>query len=138
MDQITENIYIGNYRDASDMEMLKENDIKSILALNGESNGEKAQEAGIIDTLEIFDFIDGSGNDFRLYLDAVDTLKNLQEDFSNVLVHCHAGRSRSAVVVAGYLVQEKMYLPEDALDYIRKRRNIKVAKGLLTLLYKLY
>lgn len=41
-----------------------------------------------------------------------------------VLVHCHAGRQRSAAVIAGYLMKYGGVNPADAVKYIRSRRSI--------------
>lgn len=42
----------------------------------------------------------------------------------NILVHCHAGISRSTTVVASYLMQRFGLTAPRALEYIRKRRSI--------------
>lgn len=40
----------------------------------------------------------------------------------NILVHCSAGKSRSASIVAGYLIKYYGYSVDDAIRLIRKKR----------------
>jgi len=48
---------------------------------------------------------------------------------SSVYVHCNGGRGRSAVVVICYLVYEKGWSPDEALQYVKERRSIAHMKG---------
>lgn len=50
-------------------------------------------------------------------------------DGHNVLVHCHAGMQRSAIIVAAYLVQYHHLTPTEAVNYIIARRNIAFLQG---------
>ena len=85
----------------------------------------------------VFNLIDGLGNDMRTFTRAVDTLIQFVESHPPVLVHCHAGRSRSPIVVAGYLIVKEKMEPEDALAFIGTKREINVTPGLEDLLYYL-
>ena len=77
---------------------------------------------------------DGPGNDFSVFQKAVGSLKELVEDFPQVLVHCHAGRSRSAVVVAAYLMQSLHLNPEEAEAMVKAKRDINIMPELRVLL----
>ncbi|KAK3107390.1 hypothetical protein FSP39_013587 [Pinctada imbricata] len=45
-----------------------------------------------------------------------------QRQENSVYVHCKAGRTRSATVVACYLIQKHGYSPMEAVDFIRAKR----------------
>ena len=64
----------------------------------------------------------------------MDYLSELVNATPPVLVQCHAGRSRSAVVVAGYLVTARGIDPEEALNFVALKRQIAVTPGLERLL----
>ena len=42
---------------------------------------------------------------------------------NNILIHCHAGRQRSAISVSVYLVAELGMTPADACKYIMDKRK---------------
>ena len=50
-----------------------------------------------------------------------------------VLVHCHAGRSRSATILAAYMLAKGWGL-RDALDHITARRPVLPNPGFFALL----
>src|SRR5262245_10747143 len=130
MDWITKTIAIGNFVDALDTQVLRQ--FRSILSLIPLLSDVKAGQARALPYLrdafegldddqfetklkavraelqgkrvEIFELIDGPGNDLADFCKAIDTLGELACKASPVLVHCHAGRSRSPVVVAGHLM----------------------------------
>lgn len=134
MDWITETIAIGNFLDAQDVAILSREGIRSILGLDGKLRGTTASDLGVA-RIEVFEFNDGPGNDPQRYQQAVDTLRELVEENSPVLVHCHAGRSRSPIVVAGYFVLTEGMNPEDAINRVAGKREINISEGLDKLLY---
>ena len=42
----------------------------------------------------------------------------------NILVHCHAGKSRSASAVLAYLIWSRRYTFDQALDFLRTSRSL--------------
>ena len=78
--------------------------------------------------------LDGEGNDSRIFRLVIDDLQRLVDAAPPVLVHCHAGRSRSAVVVAAYLMRLDHLNPEEAIKRIASRRGIAITPELLALL----
>src|SRR5512138_2345644 len=98
MDSITEHIWIGNSGEAKDRESLQLAGIRSILCLDGCMTRVGSEEAGV-DRIEVVELIDGSGNRPEVFLRAVRLLRDLASKHPPVLVHCYAGRSRSAAVV---------------------------------------
>jgi protein-tyrosine phosphatase len=133
MDWITEDIAIGNYLDALDLELIRSNSISSALSLDGTLYGKDSAEFGL-KRIEVVRLDDGPGNDRRLFRLAVGHLTDLVREAPPVLVQCHAGRSRSAVVVAGYLIKAREIEPAEALRLISEKREIAVTAGLEQLL----
>lgn len=137
MDWITESIAIGNYLEAQDKDLLAQEGLRSALSLDGTLKGDKAQELGL-DQIVSTVLIDGDGNDLRVIAGAIESLMYLVQLNPPVLVQCHAGRSRSVAVVAGYLMRMKALDPDDAIALVTAKRNAMLADGLRNLLYKLH
>jgi protein-tyrosine phosphatase len=136
VDWITDEIAIGNGLEAQDTTLLKQHAFRSVLSLDGTLTPERAGDLGLVEVAS-YRLIDGAGNDMRLLRWAIQDLCRLAEEQAPVLVHCHAGRSRSVIVVAGYLMQVRGMEPEDALAAIADRREINVTPALLELFDKL-
>jgi hypothetical protein len=128
MDSITHNIWIGNYLDAKDRESLVGARIRSILCLDGCMVGVKAEDVGV-ERIEVVELIDGAGNPPETFLRAVRLLSNLASKHAPVLVHCHAGQSRSAAVVCKHFMQNGDSLA-DAMKRITSRRRVAIVSGL--------
>ena len=133
MDWITPLIAIGSARDAADADLLRQEGVRSVLGLVSTLQDVDPEDMGLED-IEIVEMLDGRGNRVETFLRAVDTLQSLLDHSPPVLVHCHAGRSRSVVVVAGYLVRTRGHGPTEALATISARREIQVTRGLEDLL----
>jgi hypothetical protein len=133
MDWITDQIAIGGYQDAQDPDVLQAKAINSILGLTRTLQGANPALLGV-KLVEVVPLEDGPGNEVRLFLETVDTLSRLVQEAPPVLVHCHAGRSRSVVVVAGYLMKSLGIGANEALDRVAARREVAVAPGLERLL----
>lgn len=129
MDQITEEIWIGNFSEANDRAALQASGIRSILCLDGCLSGKTAQELNV-DRVEVVPLIDGSGNRPEVFLRAVAILRQMKSKHSPVLVHCHAGQSRSAAVVCKYLMQEEAVSLAYAMKRIASKRKVAIQVGL--------
>lgn len=132
MDWILPNVAIGSARDAGDRDLLAREGVHSVLGLVPTLAQVDPEDWGLQD-IEVVELLDGRGNRPERYLQAVDTLESLVDHSPPVLVHCHAGRSRSVVVVAGYLVRTRGLSPAAALAFISARREIQVTAGLESL-----
>ncbi len=97
---ITDTIAIGNCHDAEDLTVQEQAGIRSILCLNGLLSPFTAADCGV-DALTSFHFRDGSGNDPEVFERAVSIVGEYSRQHPKLLVHCHAGKSRSVMVVAG-------------------------------------
>src|SRR5689334_7082690 len=128
MDHITKDIWIGNFHDARDLKGLEENGIQAILCLDGSLAETKTEELGV-KWIEVIQLIDGRGNRPEVFLRAVKTLQQMTKKHPPVLVHCHAGQSRSAAVVCKFLMKEGNSLAE-AMKQITSRRKVAIQAGL--------
>jgi protein-tyrosine phosphatase len=90
MDWITADIAVGNYLEAQNASLLKEQGICSVLGLDRTLQNREGAELGLAD-MEIVPLEDGPGNDPRLFRLAVAALVRLAREWPPVLVHCHAG-----------------------------------------------
>jgi protein-tyrosine phosphatase len=133
MDWITDDIAIGNYLDAQNADLLRGESISAVLGLSADLRGRNPEELGL-KAIEIVSLEDAPGNDPRLFARAVSCLARLRHEFGRVLVHCHAGRSRSVVVVAGHLMQSLQITADDALARVAAKREVSVTEGLERLL----
>ncbi len=129
MNQITEKIWIGNYLDAADRDALGKAGIVSIVCLDGCLAKAKAADLGV-QRIEVVELIDGTGNSPENFLHAVRILKELAGKHPPVLVHCHAGKSRSAAVVCKYFMREEGNTLGQAMKRITAKRRVMIDAGL--------
>ena len=93
MDWITDEIALGDWRDAQDSDLLRRECIWSMLSLIGMFVGRSAESLGV-QRVECFPLLDGPGDDLSRFTRAVDLLARLVQEGPPVFVHCRAGRSR--------------------------------------------
>jgi len=136
VDWITDRVAIGNYLEARDAVLLKQHGFRSAMSLDGTLAERDAAPLGLAEVAS-YPLIDGPGNDLRVFRFAIDDLRRLAASFSPVLVQCHAGRSRSVVVVAAYLMEATAITPEEAIALVAARREINITPALVALLHKL-
>ena len=91
-------------------------------------------EALNLDALENYDFVDGPGNDIALFQRAVQCVGRFAKRHPKLLVHCHAGRSRSVVVVAAHLMLIHGWSNDAALAHVASRRECALTPGIEKLL----
>ncbi|XP_020385582.1 phosphatidylglycerophosphatase and protein-tyrosine phosphatase 1 [Rhincodon typus] len=69
----------------------------------------------------------------------VDFLTKHRKNGTSVYVHCKAGRSRSATMVAAYLIHQHQWTPKKACDYIASiRPHIIIRSGQFKILKSYY
>jgi protein-tyrosine phosphatase len=136
MDWITGQIAIGNYLDAQDVELLRREGIASIVSLDGSLTGRTPSELGV-QKIAVMELRDGPGNDREIFVRAVNTLSQFVSTSPPVLVQCHAGRSRSAVIVAGHFIKTQGLQPDEALRLVAMKRALQVTPGLDSMLWHL-
>jgi protein-tyrosine phosphatase len=136
VDWITDTIAIGTYVEARNRLVRVGAGIRSIICLDAAVRD--PDEANLdIDDYEVVDLADGPGNDPRTFDRAVQLVGAFSEQSPKLLVHCRDGRSRSAVVVAGYLMRDQHWSSGKAMAFIAANRDIQLIPGIEELLQSL-
>lgn len=118
---ITDTIAIGNFVDAENHAAMEAAGIRFILCLNGHFYDCTQADCGV-EALTCFNLRDGPGNDPWLFDPAVKIVGEYALKHPKLLVHCHAGRSRSFMVVASHLVRQNAWDLRQALAFIHAKR----------------
>ena len=133
---ITEHIAVAGQSVAIHSQTRTAHGFRALISLDGSLDDAGADRLGYDDWF-CSEMRDGPGNDARTFARVVETLSLMVRGAPPVLVHCHAGRSRSVAVVAGYLVRRENMAPQAAFDYIARRRETAVQPELVTLVEQL-
>ncbi|KAF9449282.1 hypothetical protein P691DRAFT_799489 [Macrolepiota fuliginosa MF-IS2] len=118
MNEVIPGLWIGDLPSAMNVEKLKSNNIFSILsAMRGRITVHETfiRHQILIDDTEDADILSH-------LLPSIHFIQAELDKGRGVLVHCQAGVSRSATIVAAYLMHNKNLDPEGALELIRKAR----------------
>jgi protein-tyrosine phosphatase len=122
MDKITDNIYLGSSQDGLHRkDKLKAVGITAILNVARDLTNTTTTHK----EFEMYHvgIMDGGGNNQNMANAAFLVLSALLSDGHKVLVHCHEGKSRSAGLVAAYLVRQgKFNDVEEAIEFLRTKR----------------
>ena len=118
MDEIVDNIWLGNYFAAKDIEFLKKKGIKKILTVMNDY-GPKYENNEFIHKKYLVDDIN-SQNIIQYFGECLNFMKGDEK----ILVHCMAGASRSATIVIAYLMWTKKMKFDDALKLTISKRSI--------------
>ena len=119
LDEIIDNLWLGNYTSAEDIKDLKKKGIKKILTLMDQTGPKYKEEEGFIHKkYEIRDF-----EDQNIIQYFGECLKFMQGE-EKILVHCMAGASRSATIVIAFLMWNKKMKYMDALQFVKAKRFI--------------
>lgn len=116
MDWITDKIALGNFLDARKTTAA---DVDAILCLRPDCECEQRDDIDV----EFIPLRDGSGNSAADVHEALDFLRLSVAGNERVLVHCHAGRSRSVCIVAAWLMEDRGMGQAESLAFIEARRT---------------
>lgn len=135
INKVTDRLYIGNHIAAKDPRYLTPNGITHIVNTTAEvanyhassTDGGGGKPAGYhYLRLGLFDHPEQGKEDLIMVLEpSYRYISNvLRKPGTNVLVHCHAGISRSASIVIYYLMRSRGWGYDRALSYLRDIRPI--------------
>ena len=123
---ITDNLFLGNIEGFNDS-VLSEHKITHIVSLF--SDGSKQSIVPEDNVLSI-QMLDDPGQPVKhVEALAVPFIKKAIDEGGNVFVHCQAGISRSATIVALFLMRHMGMTCDEALDFIREKRHVDVNIG---------
>ena len=124
MNQITENLYLGNFFSAKFADKLKELGIKKVLSIMGGFNPNYDESYKIIHkSFNVNDII--NQNIIQYFGECLNFIKGEEK----ILVHCAAGVSSSATIVIAYIMWDKKLSYEDALNFVESKRNVNPNPG---------
>ena len=118
-DQIIENIWLGHFNAANDVNNLKKEGIKNILTIMDKATPYYNEKDNFNHkTIKVSD--EPTSNIIRHFGECLNFMKGCDK----ILVHCMSGASRSASVVIAYIMwaQKKSY--EDAFNFVNKKRPV--------------
>ena len=118
--QITDNIFVGGYKKSNDLSFLNKFGITNVVKLySNKSYDKKFPEINYITfpTLDLpeYDISEDAAQ-------AVLFMRECIQDNERVLVHCHAGVSRSVTVVILYLMLYEGLTVNQAFAKVKKKR----------------
>lgn len=122
MDQITEKIWLGDSHAAMDIKSLRQAGITAVLNVAKDWGFSNYKDPSI--NYYHVGLIDGSGNEQYEFDAAVHTLESILHDGHKVLVHCHAGVSRSPTIVATYIAKQTGHSLNHSIDFVGEKRGI--------------
>jgi protein-tyrosine phosphatase len=133
---ITENIFLGNYQAAKDKQFFKDKKIKAVL--NCTKSTDIPNHFTHMKDIEYMRIpVDDSlkEKDFELMYEYMPSIvefihKHANIAKNNILIHCWAGRQRSAIAVAAYLVAKRNMTPHQACKYVLDKRPEAFHHGL--------
>ena len=124
MNWITDQIAIGNFLDAKSDNLAQH--VDGVLCLVENCCDKNHEELDVL----CLPLVDGPGNNPRYIAAAIEYIDDMVSAGDRVLVHCHAGRSRSVCVVIRYLMEYEKLSQGQALALIQSKREIYLSNGI--------
>lgn len=114
-------LYLGSEYHASCKETLQRLGITSLLNVS-QSCPNHFEDSFIYKSIPVED----SGNEeiSIWFNEAIDFIENTKSENGKVLVHCHAGISRSATICMAYIMATKRICMDEAYEYVKSKRRI--------------
>ena len=119
IDEIIENLYLGNFSASENIHQLKDLGIKKVLSVIDFNDFPNYKDEKIIHkSVEVSDFY--YQNIIQYFGECLNFIKGEEK----ILVHCMAGASRSATIVIAYLMWIQKMKFDDALNFVSSKRPI--------------
>ncbi len=121
---IIDNIYLGNAYNASNWINLDSNNIGLIINITKEIPNY------YINDIEYYNICIKDTNDSDIlshlddFIEKIELYNNSNSEKQNILIHCYMGSSRSASLVVGYLCKFKKMKVDEAIYFIKNKRNL--------------
>jgi len=123
--KVLDNLYIGNYQSPTNIEFLKKQNIKLIINCTKTYNYPVTSDINLL-RLNITDFNSPENN--IIIASNIDKILEIisiyLESNEGVLVHCHMGQQRSAMLVACYLMKYKKMTLNKSIELIKSNRKL--------------
>lgn len=114
-------LYLGNERDAQSLDALQQIGVTHVL--NATTHVPCYHEGSI--HYQRIPVADSCQQDLRQYFDeSFRFIDGARRAGGKVLVHCHAGVSRSATIAIAYILEHSRMSMLEAYDYVKQRRDI--------------
>ncbi|CAD8115555.1 unnamed protein product [Paramecium sonneborni] len=113
-------LFHGSIITATNMNALNQYNITCVLSVCSEFTIQYGPEINNL----VLDCHDTPLQDMTSLFDQAHTFLETSRQFTNVLVHCHAGKSRSTAIVISYLMKKRNLNLEQALIYVKHQRPI--------------
>ena len=120
--KITDNIYLSGVNGANNINKLNECNIKCILnCTKNELNYFENNNDMMYTRISIDDTFN---QNIEKYFDSTyDFIEKCISMNKNILVHCHAGVSRSATILIAYFMRKNKMSYQEAYDFVKKSRD---------------
>jgi protein-tyrosine phosphatase len=123
--KIDSHIYLSSYKMANNKKALKKYNIKNILTIMPDCQTcKKMQKYKNIKYMQVNKKdvkTENLQSEFEKTFKFIDDAVNAGE---NILIHCYAGISRSPTIIAAYLMKKYNMNRDNALKYLKNKRNI--------------
>ena len=119
LDEINENLYLGDYSSSLNIEKLKEIGIKKVLTVMEYTKRPNYNPEEFIHKRFVIDD-DDNQNIIQYFGECLNFIKGEEK----VLVHCMGGASRSATIVIAYLMWTNRWNFDETFDYVTDKRPI--------------
>lgn len=121
INEIVPNLYLGDFASAANRDTLREKGFTHVItAILGVDEMFPEDFKYLI--LPLRDV--RSEDIFSVFPESYEFIKEAINGGGKVLVHCMAGASRSATLVAAYLVKEFGFTADQAVDFLQHKRNV--------------